>query len=286
MSGPETALPETAHPAAPGLNRPFVIALLLAFGSNVALIAPIQNLLPRMIEQAAGAPGKALGLGIVTGIGALAAMAFNRCVVVINSGRRGTSPCGVPLPPRVAVLVLVSLRSAGRGVRLLLRALPGSCRGSGPPSPALPRGVLTGGTGALDWAPTGVTRPVAEVLRGVLVAVHYLPRGRAGQVLVHPVFSFEPARGALGKDVAVVDLAGGEPAVRDREGAAVLGDLVGQLRADLAEGGVGDGPAERLAAHALLHVGDVEVLDDHVPVGPGEADREGPGPPALQFSCP
>jgi MFS family permease len=62
----------------PRLNRLFVIALLLAnFGSNVALIAPIQNLLPRMIEQAAGSSGKALGLGIVTGIGALAALVFN-----------------------------------------------------------------------------------------------------------------------------------------------------------------------------------------------------------------
>jgi MFS family permease len=63
---------------APRLNWLFVIALLLAnFGSNVALIAPIQNLLPRMIEQAAGSSGKALGLGIVTGIGALAALVFN-----------------------------------------------------------------------------------------------------------------------------------------------------------------------------------------------------------------
>jgi MFS family permease len=51
--------------------------LLANFGSNVALIAPIQNLLPRMIEQAAGSSGKALGLGIVTGIGALAALVAN-----------------------------------------------------------------------------------------------------------------------------------------------------------------------------------------------------------------
>jgi MFS family permease len=75
---PESAVPASGHPPAPRLNRLFVIALLLAnFGSNVALIAPIQNLLPRMIEQAAGSSGKALGLGIVTGIGALAALVFN-----------------------------------------------------------------------------------------------------------------------------------------------------------------------------------------------------------------
>jgi MFS family permease len=78
VSAPESAVPVSARSAAPRLNRPFIIALLLAnFGSNVALIAPIQNLLPRMIEQASGASGKALGLGIVTGIGALAALVFN-----------------------------------------------------------------------------------------------------------------------------------------------------------------------------------------------------------------
>jgi len=68
----------SGHLPAPRLNRLFVVALLLAnFGSNVALIAPIQNLLPRMIEQAAGSSGKAVGLGLVTGIGALAALVFN-----------------------------------------------------------------------------------------------------------------------------------------------------------------------------------------------------------------
>ena len=64
--------------AAPRLNRPFIAALMLAnLGTNVALIAPIQNVLPRMIESAAGSSGKALGLGLVTGLGALAALVFN-----------------------------------------------------------------------------------------------------------------------------------------------------------------------------------------------------------------
>jgi MFS family permease len=62
----------------PRLNRPFIVALMLAnFGTNVALIAPIQNILPRMIESASGASDKALGLGLVTGLGALAALVFN-----------------------------------------------------------------------------------------------------------------------------------------------------------------------------------------------------------------
>lgn len=81
----------SGHPRAPRLNRPFVIALLLAnFGSNVALIVPIQNLLPRMIEQAAGSSGKALGLGIVTGIGALAALVVNPVAGHVSDRWRGT----------------------------------------------------------------------------------------------------------------------------------------------------------------------------------------------------
>jgi len=73
----EKAAP-TAVTAAPRLNRAFVAALMLSyFGSNVALIAPIQNVLPRMVESAAGSSGKALGLGVVTGIGAFAALVVN-----------------------------------------------------------------------------------------------------------------------------------------------------------------------------------------------------------------
>jgi MFS family permease len=64
--------------ATPRLNRPFIGALMLAnFGTNVALIAPIQNILPRMIESASGSASKALWLGVVTGIGAFAALVFN-----------------------------------------------------------------------------------------------------------------------------------------------------------------------------------------------------------------
>ena len=77
MSALEHAAPSAAQ-AAPRLNRPFVAALMIAnFGTNVALIAPIQNILPRMIEAATGSAGKALGLGVVTGIGAFAALVFN-----------------------------------------------------------------------------------------------------------------------------------------------------------------------------------------------------------------
>jgi MFS family permease len=67
-----------AKQAAPRLNRAFIATLMLAnFGTNVALIAPIQNILPRMVESATGSSGKALGLGLVTGLGALAALVVN-----------------------------------------------------------------------------------------------------------------------------------------------------------------------------------------------------------------
>jgi len=77
VSALEHAAP-AAEAVAPRLNRPFVAALMLAnFGTNVALIAPIQNVLPRMVEAVTGAGGKALALGLVTGIGAFAALVAN-----------------------------------------------------------------------------------------------------------------------------------------------------------------------------------------------------------------
>ncbi len=74
----QEAAATSAAKAMPRLNRLFIATLMLAnFGTNVALIAPIQNILPRMVESASGASGKALGLGLVTGLGALAALVFN-----------------------------------------------------------------------------------------------------------------------------------------------------------------------------------------------------------------
>jgi MFS family permease len=73
----KSAAPLAAQ-AAPRLSRPFIFTLMLAnFGTNVALIAPIENILPRMIESVSGSANKAIGLGLVTGLGALAALIFN-----------------------------------------------------------------------------------------------------------------------------------------------------------------------------------------------------------------
>ncbi|MGH3250839.1 MAG: MFS transporter [Trebonia sp.] len=73
----EYAAPSATR-TAPRLSRPFIVALMIAnFGTNVALIAPIENILPRMVESATGSAGKAVGLGIVTGLGAFAALVVN-----------------------------------------------------------------------------------------------------------------------------------------------------------------------------------------------------------------
>jgi len=107
----EKAAP-TAGTATPRLNRGFVAALMLSyFGSNVALVAPIQNVLPRMVEAAAGSSGKALGLGVVTGIGAFAALVVNPVAghfsdrLVTTDNRSGT--------------VLVGLITGGLSLELL-----------------------------------------------------------------------------------------------------------------------------------------------------------------------
>jgi MFS family permease len=80
VSAAEEAEPQTDHdePAERQRWRGFAGALMFAyFGTSVALFAPLQNVLPRMIESAGGAPHKAAYLGLVTGLGAVAAMIFN-----------------------------------------------------------------------------------------------------------------------------------------------------------------------------------------------------------------
>jgi MFS family permease len=84
----EGQVPATEHAAGteatdePAVSRrswaPFIAGLMLAyFGASVALFAPVQNVLPRLIESTAGASHKAVYLGLVTGLGAVAALIFN-----------------------------------------------------------------------------------------------------------------------------------------------------------------------------------------------------------------
>lgn len=68
-------------PAARARRRtwPLFIGVLMVayFGTSVALFAPVQNVLPRLVETAAEGRDKTAYLGLVTGVGAVAAMVFN-----------------------------------------------------------------------------------------------------------------------------------------------------------------------------------------------------------------
>src|ERR1700694_1072069 len=83
-----------------------------------------------------------------------------------------------------------------------------------------------------DWATTGVIWPVTEVSGRVVITVHNFTGERAHQVLVDAVFADQPAWCAVRCGAAVVNLAGREPAFRDRQHPAVADGLVHQQRLD------------------------------------------------------
>ena len=68
------ALGEPVH----RVGRGFLAVVALAnLGTMLAFFTPIQNLLPRLSEQIAGADGKETALAWVTGVGALVAVVAN-----------------------------------------------------------------------------------------------------------------------------------------------------------------------------------------------------------------
>jgi len=77
-----------------------------------------------------------------------------------------------------------------------------------------------------NWATTGVIRPVTEISGRVDVAVHDFTCERAHQVFVDSAFADQARWGAVRCGAAVVDLAGGKPAIRHGQVAAVAGSLV------------------------------------------------------------
>jgi hypothetical protein len=101
-----------------------------------------------------------------------------------------------------------------------------------------------GGRGP-DWTTTGVIRPVTEIERSIVVAVNDVTGVWADQFLVDAAFADQPARCAIRCGVAVVDLAGGKPAIRHRQHSAVTGGLVNQLRLDQTHRGIRDRPGKR-----------------------------------------
>ena len=134
-----------------------------------------------------------------------------------------------------------------------------------------------------NWATTGVIRPVTEISGRVDVAVHDFTGERAHQVLVDSAFTDQAAWGAVRCGAAVVDLAGGKPAIRHDQVAAVAGSLVDQLRPNQSHRSIRDGPAKRSPAHALFHGGHVEILDHDAAVGARQLGGEPVGgfPPQV-----
>lgn len=73
------------------LPRLYIWVVTLAyFGLTAATFAPLQNVIPRMIENASTPSAKAIDLGIVTGLGALAAVVANPLAGHISDRRAST----------------------------------------------------------------------------------------------------------------------------------------------------------------------------------------------------
>jgi hypothetical protein len=111
-------------------------------------------------------------------------------------------------------------------------------------------------------------RPVTEIACSIAVAVDDFPGDRAEQVFVDTCLANQATSGAVGVVAAVVELAGGKPAIGHGQGAAAMpAGLVGQLGSDQTHRGIRHRTPESPAAHALFHRGHVEVLDDDVAIG-------------------
>ena len=117
-----------------------------------------------------------------------------------------------------------------------------------------------------DWATTGVIRPVTEITRSIVVAIDDFTGLWAHQLFVDPEFADQTAWPTVRSGATVVVLAGGEPAIRDRQNAAAAGCLVVQLRPDRPHRSVGNRPPKRSPTHALLHGIHVEILDHDVAI--------------------
>jgi MFS family permease len=86
ISDPRSARGEKA--AIRQLSVFYISTVTLAyFGLTAATFAPLQNVIPRMIENASGPSAKAIDLGIVTGLGALAAVVANPLAGYISDRR-------------------------------------------------------------------------------------------------------------------------------------------------------------------------------------------------------
>ena len=71
-----------------------------------------------------------------------------------------------------------------------------------------------------DWATTGVIRPVTEITRSIVIAIDDFTGLWAHQLFVDPVLADQTAWPTVRCGATVVGLAGGKPAIRNRQRAA------------------------------------------------------------------
>src|SRR6478735_7509994 len=114
---------EAAAPVALGepvhrVGRGFLAVVALAnLGTMLAFFTPIQNLLPRLSEELAGADGKETALAWVTGVGALVAVVANPLAGAFSDrttsrfGRRRPWVLGGALVGAVAIVLLPGQRT-------------------------------------------------------------------------------------------------------------------------------------------------------------------------------
>jgi hypothetical protein len=119
-----------------------------------------------------------------------------------------------------------------------------------------------------------VIRPVTEITRSIVIAIDDFTELWAHQLLVDPVLADQTAWPTVRCGATVVDLAGGERAIGDRQNAAAAGCLADQLRPDRPDRSVGNRPPKRPPTHALLHGFHVEVLDHDVAIATRQLSGE------------
>ena len=90
---------------------------------------------------------------------------------------------------------------------------------------------------------------------------------RAHQVFVDPAAADQSAEGAVRVGVAVVDLAGRKPAIRQLQLATIAGGLVDQHRPDQSQCGIGEGAPVGTPSHTAFHRGHVEIFDHDMTIG-------------------
>jgi MFS family permease len=117
MSETETRVAALAEPIVP-VRAPFMAGLALAnLGIMVAFFAPLQNLLPRMSENIAGASGKEAALAVVTGVGVIGSVIGNPLAGALSDrttsrwGRRRPWMLGGSLLGFVGLLLLPNMAS-------------------------------------------------------------------------------------------------------------------------------------------------------------------------------